>query len=1063
MRYIRLISAALSAAVCLGSFCISASALGMDTRKAGVLDNAADHGNAYSASNVKISGSMTASKTPGYVIYKLSEDITTAFISLGRGAEGVDFNILVSPDGAEYTPLKSLNKSKGFVMNSKSQRLLSFSGIAKGQHYFKVEFLTNEAKIYGVYVNVDPSYTIYKNIYSLAFKDNSGAAASGDLVADLKTYKKTMVAKSQSKADISSLLSSMSNDGSWGNISYTGRAADAAYEHLNRVTQILRAISTPANSYYKNEAAIEKVCKAIDYWANAGISFDNWFHAGVTAPQYIGEGLLVSQGVLPLRSEEKLLSLMKSRVNYIDAIEDEETGSNVPNLMKAKLYYALYLEDLQMVLDCFDRINMEMIMVEDMPETEAWRADAWRGYIKHSSLPSATEGIQADYSCLFHGPQIYSGGYGKTLLGLIAPMLADTNGTALFPQKGLQLLADHILEHYAYIMRGQTICYNTIGRQISTNSTFVKSGNGVQVFDVVEQLLKLENIPRRAELEAFLAASKAAGEKPYLAPTYPAASAKASAEPEAQSPATNVIDGNLTTRWAADGLGDEIIVDLGAECDVSTVAIAFYMGTARKTNFELWVSTDNANWSNVFEGQSSGLTDSYEYYVFSPRKVRYIKLVGYGNTSGAWNSINEISAFDTIPADTVGAYGESYKFIDESGSVRRYTLVEPEPVPVQAVTGHKFFWKTDFTGHAKDKFLFTIKSTSARTLGSEQINYENLKGEFQGNGSYYIYRTGKEYDDIFAAWDWHKLPGTTVETYDFTTHTEVDYSVLGSESKRVGGVSDGNNGTTAMELIRGSLSAKKAWFMFDDEVMALGTDIKLNKSKYSAITTINQSLLKSDVIVGTASGSTKTVDSSSPEKQSVSWVLQDKIGYVFGGNTKVNISAKSQTGDRYDIDWASATSRPDKQNMVTRDIFALWYDHTADKTNSYEYTIIPETTAEALADYAANNPLKVIANQSSLQAVKNTKTGECQAIFWKAGTEADFGEFKITADKEVIIAAKVTDGKLIISVASLEQKEDEVTLRVSGLDFADGKNEIKIEMPKGAYAGSTKTTELTIK
>ena len=292
--------------------------------------------------------------------------------------------------------------------------------------------------------------------------------------------------------------------------------------------------------------------------------------------------------------------------------------------------------------------------------------------------------------------------------------------------------------------------------------------------------------------------------------------------------------------------------------------------------------------------------------------------------------------------------------------------------------------------------------------------------------------------------------------------------MLGSESKRVGGVSDGTNGATAMELIRGKLSAKKAWFMFDDEVMALGTDIKLNKSNYTALTTVNQCLLKSDVVVGTANGSTKTIDSSSAQTQNVNWALQDRVGYVFDGNTKVNITAGAQSGDRYDLHWNGATSRPDKHEIITKEVFSLWFDHTANKTSDYQYTIVPDADEEMLKSYAADNPIKVIANESSLQAVKNTKTGEYQAVLWKAGTEANFGEFKISADKEVLIAVKIADGKFIISVASLAQEEDDVTVKVNlNLSGNDAKvsgesTEFKVEMPKGAYAGSSKTLEFTI-
>jgi len=1030
----------------------SAFALSIITRRAGVNQDYTNSVNAYSSSGVKTSNGLTASKPGGYIIYNLKDDITKAFVSASDGEDGVDFKLLTSADGKEYSNLLCTRKSTGFVMDAKPQVLFEYSTFPEGQKFLKIEFLTTKPTINGTYINIDASYTQYKGIYDLAFKDNSSASGNATLMDEFNTYKANMIESLYTTADVSAMLNSMSTDGSWPTITYDGRTVNSAYSHFDKVNSILRAISNPNNKDYKNEEAIKKVTRAIDFWISKNISFDNWYYNGIVVPEYVGQALLVSADILPQSTQQKLSSYMKTRVSYIDQIALRDAGSNIVHEMRAKIYYALYINDLKMLLDCFDRINMEIIIVDDMGEDQDFRDSMWRGYVDVGYLPDTKEGIQADYSSLFHGPLIYSGGYGQVMVSLVAPMLEMTDGTKLFPQTGLQVLADHILEHYAYITRGSTICFSTLGRQIS-----VAGANGkTSIIQSAQTLLNIKDMPRRDELQAFVDAALVSDSKEYLKADFPAVAVDASAEPQTNGLAVNAIDGDLSTRWASDNDTDYIITDLGEIKKVGTIGVAFYMGTTRKSNFELHVSTDNVSWKQICKGQGSGTISGYEYFVFDPCDVRYIKVTGHGNTSNEWNSIDEISAFEGISVDGPGKYGETYKYVDDIGNAKRYMLVEPEPVPVPAITGHRHFWKADFTGHAKENYLATVRAASRRTLGGEALNTQNLKGHFMGDGANFIYRTGTEYSDIFVAWDWHKVPGTTVETHPFDEITSIQHHYDSSESYRVNGVSDGNNGATAMELIHDGLSAKKAWFMFDNEFVALGADVKLSGGKYSALTTVNQSLLKSDVIVGTANGSTATITPESPESQNVNWVLQDRIGYVFNGNTPVHITAKTQSGDRYDIDWGGATSRPEKTNIVSKDVFALWFDHTADKTTTYEYTVVPDVTQEELRDYIADKPVNVVSNTGKLQAVENIKTGEKQAIFWTPGS-VSFEDMTVECDKEVLIAISGTGAQQIIAVSSLEQKSEKVTIKIT----RDGvTEEYIIELPGERYAGSSRLINL---
>jgi len=321
----------------------------------------------------------------------------------------------------------------------------------------------------------------------------------------------------------------------------------------------------------------------------------------------------------------------------------------------------------------------------------------------------------------------------------------------------------------------------------------------------------------------------------------------------------------------------------------------------------------------------------------------------------------------------------------------------------------------------------------------------------------FLYVKSREYDDIFAAWDWHKAPGTTVETKPFDEVKDGGNRYHSSESYRVNGVSDGNNGATAMELIHEGLSAKKAWFMFDDEVVALGADITLKGGKYSAISTVNQSLLKTDAVIGTATGKTAILTAKSDETHTPLWAIQDSIGYVFDGKSKVHITAKEQSGDRYDIDWNYATTRPEKTNIITRDVFTLWFDHTADKTSTYEYTIVPNVTQDELKEYASAKPVRVLSNTGKLQAVEHTLTGEKQAIFWTPGT-ANFEGISVSVDKEVLIAISGSGDEQRLAISSLAHKVEQVTVVVN----KDGvESEYVVDLPGERYTGSSLIVNLS--
>src|SRR5437867_712169 len=132
-------------------------------------------------------------------------------------------------------------------------------------------------------------------------------------------------------------------------------------------------------------------------------------------------------------------------------------------------------------------------------------------------------------------------------------------------------------------------------------------------------------------------------------PALPVASALASAN-DGNVP-QNTLDNSLATRWSAQGDGQWIRYDLGALAAIDHVDIAWYLGDTRASSFDIQVSLDTVTWTKVFSGQSSGQTLQLESYPFPTTAGRYVRIVGHGNNTSAWNSIADVAILDpALPA-----------------------------------------------------------------------------------------------------------------------------------------------------------------------------------------------------------------------------------------------------------------------------------------------------------------------------------------------------------------------------------------------------------------------------
>ena len=104
---------------------------------------------------------------------------------------------------------------------------------------------------------------------------------------------------------------------------------------------------------------------------------------------------------------------------------------------------------------------------------------------------------------------------------------------------------------------------------------------------------------------------------------------------------SNTLDGDLSTRWSAQGDGEWIEYDLGLPRDIAAVAIAFYRGDERTAEVDLLVSDNGRDWAPAGVLASSGATTEPQTLEVDALG-RYLRLVGHGTSLNLWNSLTEV-------------------------------------------------------------------------------------------------------------------------------------------------------------------------------------------------------------------------------------------------------------------------------------------------------------------------------------------------------------------------------------------------------------------------------------
>ncbi len=375
--------------------------------------------------------------------------------------------------------------------------------------------------------------------------------------------------------------------------------------------------------------------------------------------------------------------------------------------------------------------------------------------------------------------------------------------------------------------------------------------------------------------------------------------------------------------------------------------------------------------------------------------------------------------------------------LENDGSYRKEEIeawlnMTSNPEGTPNFTRTKYFWHSDLLSHNRPGYQFTVHGVSKRLKRPESILKKNILGMYLGDGTYNLMQTGYEYEGAPPYLDWFKLPGTTSNqgaenlNPECEIDTELDklrlFGGAHGTTGFVGGVSDDEYGFFAMDYKHLNVSAKKAWFCFDEGVVCLGADICGNGDG-GVFTTLDQRNSIGDVEVdGEKPGDGEYTLSN------CRYVLSDGVGYIFlQPSQQVYLANEIRTGAWSRVDKDSGTDEP-----VSGRIFLLGINHGLHPNHaSYAYQLLPGVNEESIYKFLNKPLVNIVENSGGCQAVWHSKSRQLQAVFYKKGSVSN-ENITVTVSQPCALLLRLCGDGFRLWVSNPEHEAAEIIVTLSG-------------------------------
>ena len=233
-------------------------------------------------------------------------------------------------------------------------------------------------------------------------------------------------------------------------------------DHLNRLKEMVVSYVAPQSQYYGNQELHTHIVKMLVHWYKANPKSTNWWFHEIGWAQQMGLCLsLMRSGKeqVPHDLETNILNRMKEISKGPDQKGSQGTGANKMDIALQWIYRTCLQEDQQ---------NLEFA-------------------IQQFFFPikfNTGQGIQSDFSYLQHDQQLYTGGYGASVLTAFFKVAFYLEGTPYADKEKNELISNFVRLGYVPAVRGQEMLYNAVGRGIAAY-------NGTNRSNFTQQLEKL--------------------------------------------------------------------------------------------------------------------------------------------------------------------------------------------------------------------------------------------------------------------------------------------------------------------------------------------------------------------------------------------------------------------------------------------------------------------------------------------------------------------------------------------------------------------------------------------
>jgi chondroitin AC lyase len=369
-----------------------------------------------------------------------------------------------------------------------------------------------------------------------------------------------------------------------------------------------------------------------------------------------------------------------------------------------------------------------------------------------------------------------------------------------------------------------------------------------------------------------------------------------------------------------------------------------------------------------------------------------------------------------------------------------------------ALVGNRHFWKSDFMVHHRASFYSSVRMVSTRTFNTDGfITDEGRHTRHLADGATFIFRNGDEYRDIFPMWDWGRVPGVTCEQRPQSL--DLNGLHVHGQTSFVGGVSDGMYGLAAMDVRQDSLTVKKAWFYFDEGFICLGGGLTCPTNN-PVQTSVNQCLRRGAVVIAGPSMWSSVQGTGGHSLNARGWVYHDGVGYLFPAGVTVTIRHTPQAGS-----WTTIGAGP--PGALAKDVFNVWIEHGSHITNqSFSYIIYPNTDVPGMWVRYRSNPIKILSNTATLQAVLHAGIKLCGAAFYQPGALAGGLGWNIAVGQPCLLLLRDLPQGVQLAVANPYNQPLTATIDIDRTligpgcsPLGPGRTRIMVKLPEGASAG----------